>query len=366
MSRPIVIAAGGTGGHMFPALALAHELRLRGETVVLMTDQRTGDRARQLFAGMEVHVLPGAGIAGRGVLKAAGAVIALARGVRAAKKLLRRIDPAAVVGFGGYPSVPPVLAAKSLHPRRAILLHEQNAVMGRANRFLARKASLVALTFAQTGRVPDLVATLVTGIPVRDDFAVRAPDYAAPLAGRIEIAVIGGSLGARVFSTVVPLAIAKLPESLRQRLHITQQARAESVEEVREFYAGLGIAADVAPFFDDVAGILAQCHMLIARAGAATVFELAAIGRPAILVPLPGAIDDHQTENCRALVRAHAAIWMPEPMFTPELLAETLTQLLENPLRLAGMAQAALTQARPNAAADLADAVLAEIEKVAA
>lgn len=366
MSRPIVIAAGGTGGHMFPALALATELRLRGEQVVLMTDQRTGERARKLFAGMDVHVLPGAGIAGRGVLKAVAAVVALARGVRAAKRLLRRIDPAAVIGFGGYPSVPPVLAAKSLGSHPAILLHEQNAVMGRANRFLARRASLVALTFANTGRVPSQVETQVTGIPVRDDFNASMTHYAAPVIGTIELTVIGGSLGARVFSTVVPKAIAKLPQALLQRLHVTQQAREESVAEVSGIYDALGVAADVAPFFDDVAGILTRSHLLIGRSGAATVAEIAVMGRPSILIPLPGAIDDHQTENCRGLVTGHAAVWMPEPMFTPDLLAETLTQLFENPAKLAQMAQAAHSLARPHAAAELADAVLAEIEKVAA
>ena len=361
-SPRIVIAAGGTAGHMFPALALAQELRARGRNVALMTDSRAADRARALFPSAEIFVLPGAGLAGRGLLRGILALFALARGMMAARRIFRAVPTCAVVGFGGYPSVPPLLAARSLTPRPILLLHEQNAVLGRANRFLARRSDLLALSFAATQRIPAGANTEVTGNPVREEIAAHQGEhYDPPIAGPIRLLVLGGSLGASVFSEIVPAALALLHPDLRARLVVTQQARADSVEAVRAFYRQAKIEAEIAPFFADVAPLIAAAHLVISRSGASAVAELAAIGRPALLVPLPGAIDDHQTENCRPLVQQHGAIWMPQPMFTVPLLAQVLGQFLAEPARLAGMADAIHRLARPHAAEDLADLVEARI-----
>jgi len=354
----IVIAAGGTGGHMFPALALAQTLIERGRRVALITDVRTAERARALFTLGEVHVLPSAGLAGRGTLRGFLAVGTLARGALAARRVFLAAPPLAVIGFGGYPSVPPVLAARFLDRRPLILLHEQNAVLGRANRRLARFADLLALSFPTTERVPPGTKTAVTGNPVRSEIAERLGLPYLPLQfGPVRLLVLGGSLGAKIFSDVVPAAIARLPEDLRSRLIITQQARAEDVDNVRAAYRTAGIEAQVAPFFDDVAGLLADAHLVISRSGASSVAELAVIGRPSILVPLPGAIDDHQTANCKALVEHQGAIWLPQPMLNASLLSTLLDEFLTAPPRLAAMAAAAHDFARPNAARDLADLI---------
>jgi UDP-N-acetylglucosamine--N-acetylmuramyl-(pentapeptide) pyrophosphoryl-undecaprenol N-acetylglucosamine transferase len=364
MSGPIIIAAGGTGGHLFPALALAEALLARGFAVAIMTDLRTAAKTRELFTAGKVHVLPGAGIAGRDAWRAASAVLALARGWWAARKIMRATPPMAVIGFGGYPSVAPVLAARSLRPRPAILLHEQNAVLGRANRLLARFADALALSFPATKCVPNHIASQITGNPLRGAIlAARNSEYHAPIAGPIHLLILGGSLGAKVFSEMVPGALTKLNPVLRERLIVTQQARADSVEQVRTFYRNHHINAEVAPFFTDVAGLLARTHLVISRSGASSIAELTTTGRPSILVPLPGAIDDHQTENCRDLVQRQGAIWIPQPMFNQTMLAAILAGLLTDPAKLAAMAQNARAQALPDAANTLADLVQTTINQ---
>ncbi|HET6610095.1 MAG TPA: undecaprenyldiphospho-muramoylpentapeptide beta-N-acetylglucosaminyltransferase [Rhodopila sp.] len=355
----IVIAAGGTGGHFFPAEALAAELLARGHRVVLMTDTRSGAMKSKVFTGQEQYVLPGAGIAGRGLWRGIKAVFSLSAGVMKARRLLSRLNVAAVVGFGGYPCVAPILGAGLLRRRPALVLHEQNAVLGRANRFLARRVDRLALNFAGTERVPTEGGStpVVTGNPVRPAIMALADvPYTEP-SDRICLVVLGGSLGARVFSDIVPPALAALPEALRHRLILTQQCRAEDLERVRAAYAQSGIEADLSPFFPDVAERLSRAHLVIARAGASTVAELAVAGRPAILVPLPGAIDDHQSANARALAQAGAANVMPQPTFTSDTLAKTLTELLSAPATLSSMAAAARTQAQSDAASRLADLV---------
>ncbi|UFN47412.1 undecaprenyldiphospho-muramoylpentapeptide beta-N-acetylglucosaminyltransferase [Roseomonas sp. OT10] len=359
--RPYVIAAGGTGGHVFPAEALAAALVSRGERVVLMTDARSGALRSAAFAGAERFVLPGAGLAGRGVLRAARGALALARGTWRARALLAELHPAAVVGFGGYPCVPPILAARSLPAARrpALLLHEQNAVLGRANRFLADRVDLLALGFAGTARVPEQVATEVVGNPVRPALAeLSRAIYTAP-AESFRLLVLGGSLGARVFADVVPAAVAALPAELRARLSVTQQCRAEDLERTRAAYDATGVAAELSPFFTDVAALYAAAHLVVSRAGASSVAEIACAGRPAILVPLPHAIDDHQSANAAALARAGGALVMPQPSFTPAALAEALAERLQEPVLLLRAASAAASLARPDAAMRLADRVQA-------
>jgi len=351
VARPIVIAAGGTAGHFFPAEALGAELVARGHRIALMTDARSGGLDSGTFAGRERFVLRGAGIAGRGAWRGGKAALALAAGAAQARATLARIGAAAVVGFGGYPSVAPALGARLLRRPPPVLLHEQNAVLGRANRLLARYAAGLALSFATTERVPNAARSVLTGNPVRS--AIRWQPY-EPGA---RVLVLGGSLGARVFSDVVPAALAALPDALRCRLSVAQQCRPEDLDRVRATYDAAGIAAELAAFFPDVAERLAAASLVIARAGASTVAELAVAGRPSILVPLPGAIDDHQSANARALAEAGAAWVIPQASLTADVLGARIAAMLDDPAALARAAEAARAQARSDAAAKLADLV---------
>ena len=361
--RPIVIAAGGTGGHFFPAEALAAELAGRGQRVALMTDARSGGLNSPAFEGRERFVLAGSGIAGRGALRALKSAAALAAGTLQARSILARLRPAAIVGFGGYPCVAPVLASRLVSPRPAVILHEQNGVLGRANRWLCRHASVLAVSLPGTARIPAGTRAEVTGNPVRPAIAALAGAPYAPPTGEIRLLVLGGSLGARVFSDAVPPALALLPASLRARLRVTQQCRAEDLERVRAAHAQSGIAATLAPFFPDVAGLLRDAHLVIARAGASTVAELATIGRPSILVPLPGAIDDHQRANAAALAGPGGAIVIDQATLSPAMLAERLATLLADGETLACAAATAATAGRPDAASRLADLVETEIAR---
>ena len=349
--KPIVIAAGGTGGHFFPAEALAAELADRGHRIALMTDARAAAKLPESFQGREVHVLRGAGIAGRG-LRGVLAVARLAAGAVQARAILGRIDAAAIVGFGGYPTVAPVLATRLMRNPPPIVLHEQNAVLGRANRMLCGRADMLALSVPDTTRIPAGVRTVVTGNPVRPGFG----SVAAPGTDTV-ILVLGGSLGARIFSDAVPAALATLPPGLRTHLRVVQQCRPEDIERVGKSYAESGISAELSTFFTDMPTRMAQASLVIARAGASTVAELAVAGRPAVLVPLPGAIDDHQTANAQALAAAGAAWVIAQADIAA--LGHRLATLLVDPAALAKAGLAARSIAQPDAASRLADIVLA-------
>ncbi len=353
----IVIAAGGTGGHFFPAEALAAELGRRGHRITLMTDARSGGLNSAAFAAADTIVLRGAGIAGRGPVRAAAAAVSLAAGTLTARRLLETLRPAAIVGFGGYPSVAPILATRLMRRRPAIVLHEQNAVLGRANRVLARFADRLAVGLDGTRRVPAGAVAIVTGNPVRPAVAALAGAPYQPPAGDgpIRLLVTGGSLGARIFSDTVPAALAMLPPSLRIRLQVVQQCRAEDLDRVRAAYAALGVPAELSAFFPDIAERLRDAHFVVARAGASTVAELAAIGRPALLVPLPGAIDGHQSANAASVDAA--VLEQAEFAAKPGVLAEVLRQHLDCPDLLATRADAIAAHGRPHAAAALADLV---------
>ncbi len=355
--RPIVIAAGGTGGHFFPAEALASELIARGHRIALMTDARSGGLQSEVFAGHETFVLRGAGIAGRGVLRAVPAALALAAGTAQARNVLSTLNAAVIVGFGGYPCVAPVLASRLIRRRAAVVLHEQNAVLGRANRALARFADQLALGMDGTTRLPVGTATAVTGNPVRP--AVRANaglGYTPPTVdGLINLLVIGGSQGARVFSDAIPKTIALLPDDLRARLRIVQQCRPEDLDRVRAAYAAQAIHAELAAFFPDIAARLAAAHFVVARAGASTVAELCAVGRPALLVPLPGSIDQHQAHNAKA--SGADVLQQAEFEANPQALADALAACLPFPGLLAEKAQLVARAGIPNAAARLASLV---------
>lgn len=358
-NRPVVIAAGGTGGHFYPAEALAAELLLRGERVVLLTDARSGGLASPVFARAERHVVSGAGLSGRGVKRATQGGLALVRGVFEARRILRDVRPSAVVAFGGYPSVPPVLAAAMLFGARPrVILHEQNAVLGRANRFLSRYADLLALNFPNTLAVPAGVAVQVVGNPVRPAIVALHGQWYAPPAERIELLVLGGSLGAKIFGTLLPEALALLPEGLRERLHVTQQCRTDEIEQARQVFKNAGIEVELSPFFTDVASLLVKAHLVVTRAGASSVAEIAAAGRPAIFIPLPGAIDDHQRANADALAATGAALRLDQAGLTPALLAEKIETLLMSSESLTKMAAASAAYGRVDAAAKLADLVM--------
>lgn len=361
--RPIVIAAGGTGGHFFPAEALAAELAARGHRIALMTDARSGGLRSEAFAGRETFVLRGAGLAGRGALRAVRGALALAAGTAQARGILAGLNAAAIVGFGGYPSVSPVLASRLMRHRAAVVLHEQNAVLGRANRMLSRFADRLALGVAGTTLLPRRSAAVLTGNPVRPAIrALAGQGYEPPAAdGSIRLLVTGGSQGARVFSDAVPQAVRLLPDTLRGRLRIVQQCRPEDLERVHAAYLEMGVDAELSAFFPDMAERLAATHFVIARAGASTAAELGVAGRPALLVPLPGSIDSHQIYN--AIASGADLIEQSEFEDSPQVLAEALAVRLPYPELLAVKARAMAEHGIPDAAARLADLVEAEARK---
>lgn len=352
-SKHIVVAAGGTGGHMMPAHVVAAELTARGHRVTLMTDAR-GLRFPGLFDGVATRIVESAVPGGRnplGWLRMAGKVW---RGRADARAFMRAERVTAVVGFGGYPSLPPLLAALALG--RPAILHEQNAVLGRVNRLLARRAARVALSFSPTARLDPALdeRTVVTGLPVRDDVvAIGNAPYPAT-EGPIELFVVGGSQGATILSRVVPAAIGLLAPELRARLRVTQQCRPEDIAAVRATYAGQGTVAVLETYFADFAARLGRAHLVVARSGASTMAELGAAGRPAILVPFAAATDDHQAANAAAFVAAGAGPMLREGDFTPETCAAAIVSLATPTGALAKAAAAAKTTGHPDAGAALA------------
>ena len=357
----ILLAAGGTGGHLFPAEALAFELKARGWLVHLATDDRVG-RFTGNFPASSIHIVRSATIVSKNPLALARALWAIWRGVRQASAVIGRIRPEAVVGFGGYPTLPPVYAATRRHV--PTLIHEQNAVMGRANRALAGRVDAIAGGFLPQGEGAFGDKTVTTGNPVRPavlDAAMTA--YAPPGAGEpFRLLVFGGSQGAQFFSDTVPVAIAQLSPEQRARLVVTQQARADDVGRVKAAYAELEVAAEISPFFTDMAERVAAAHLVVSRSGASTVSEIAVIGRPALLVPYPYALDHDQAANAAALAAAGGAEVHQQSTLTPERIAELVGTLMDDPARLSAMAAAAKSAGRPDAArllADLTEAIAA-------
>ncbi len=351
-----VLAAGGTGGHLFPAQALASALGARGWRVVLATDERAQALADSFPAEKRIALTSATFRSGSG-LGMARAALAVGRGVLEARSALAQIDPAVVVGFGGYPSLPALIGA--ITQGRRTIIHEQNAVSGRANRLLAPHVTAVACAFPILLRArPSVQArAVVVGNPVRPEIVALAGRPYEPPSDVIRLLVTGGSQGARLLSQLVPAAVADLPESLRLRLKVQQQTRAEYLDEARRVYADALVRAELAPFFRDMAGRLAAAHLVIGRAGASTVSEIAITGRPSILIPLMISLDDDQGQNARVLVEAGAAEAAREDALTREVLTAALATLLSNPRRLARMAAAASRVAMPDAAERFADLV---------
>ena len=355
----ILLAAGGTGGHLFPAEALGVELIRRGFRVRLATDSRAL-RYSGLFSRDTIDVVPSETVRGRSPWSLARTGALLAAGTAVSLNLMRRLKPKAVVGFGGYPTLPPLLAARMFGVPG--IIHEANAVLGRANRFLSTRVSAIATSLPGVlDRDPALAGkTTTVGTPMRPAILTAAAvKYVLPEAGGpLRLLVVGGSQGARVMADIVPPAIERLEPALWSRLMLTQQVREEDMVRVRAVYDRLKISAELAPFFTDLPARLASHHLVISRSGAGTVAELAAIGRPSILVPLPGAIDQDQFANAGVLAQANGALRLPQTEFTPDRLAAEISAFAAEPGRLTAMAEAARTVGRLDAAERLADLVV--------
>jgi len=353
--KTFVLIAGGTGGHLFPAMALAQELIRRGHAVELMTDHRVESYGAD-FPARRIHIVPAATPSGRNPLKLIGAGMTIVRGIGTAWNVLRKLRPDAVIGFGGYPTFPPFVAANLLGIPG--VLHEQNAVMGRANRALARFADVLAMSFPETRFAENqTLEKVVTGNPVRDRVRPLAgkPYPALDQKGAIRLVVTGGSQGARALSDIVPAAIALLPDDLRHRLHILQQARAEDIERVAESYRQSRTSVELASFVADLPERIADAHLVIGRAGASTVTELCVIGRPAILIPLPGALDSDQKHNALFLQEGSGGWVAEQDTLSPQSLATRLHELLSDPDQLKRAASAAAALGKPRAVERLAD-----------
>ncbi len=357
VSRHYVLAAGGTGGHLIPAFALAIELERRGHHVALITDER-GAKIPGKPTSLTAHVLPAGRLTGNplGWFKGVSGIL---EGRRMALRLFDSFGPAAVVGFGGYPALPALLAATSA--RIPTVVHEQNAVLGRVNRFLAKRVDAIATAYREVDRLPEKLAGKVhlVGNPIRGEVLKLRDEPFPPFTpeGLLRVLVTGGSQGASVLSEVVPDGLAMLQPALRTRLQVTQQCRAEDIEAVRARYASHDIPAELGTYFEDMATRLADAHLFIGRAGASTVAELTAVGRPAILIPLPIATDDHQAANTREMVAAGGARMIRQDKFSAVELAKQIQAMAQRPETLATAAHAAWNCGYPNATADLADLV---------
>jgi UDP-N-acetylglucosamine--N-acetylmuramyl-(pentapeptide) pyrophosphoryl-undecaprenol N-acetylglucosamine transferase len=357
VTRHYVLAAGGTGGHLTPAFALAAELVARGHHVALVTDTRGAEiPGKPDF--LPAHVLP-AGRFGKNPLHWWSGLRAVLEGRSMARRLYETFQPGAVIGFGGYPALPALLAATA--DGIPAIIHEQNAVLGRVNRLLAGRVDAIATAYPEVARLKDKFApkTHLVGNPVRPEvLALRDQEFPPFTADSLlRVLVTGGSQGARVLSEVVPDGLAMLPPALRSRLQVTQQCRPEDLDAVRQRYASHDIPAELGTYFEDMQARLADAHLFIGRAGASTIAELTAVGRPAILVPLPIATDDHQAANVREMVKAGGARSIRQPKFTAAELAKQIQALAQHPETLANAAHAAWNCGRPDAAAKLADLV---------
>jgi len=351
----MIIAAGGTGGHMFPAQALAEAMLQKGWRVKLSTDARGARYTGGFPHVVEVEQIASATFARGGILAKLLVPFRIFGGIIGATIKMRREVPAIVVGFGGYPSIPAVAAAWIL--RRPRMLHEQNGVLGRVNRLFSKRVNAIACGTWPTD-LPNGIEGVFTGNPVRGEILQRAGSaYIAPGDYPMSMLVMGGSQGARILSDVVPEAIAMLPENLRKFLRVSHQARVEDQSRVQEFYASHGISADVQPFFNDVPSRMSEAQLVISRAGASSVADIAVIGRPSILIPYGAATGDHQSANARGLVGSDAAVLIPESRLDAASLSQQINDILSNPKAASQMAAAALGAGRPDATQRLVEMV---------
>ena len=359
MTHKILLAAGGTGGHMFPAQSLAENLKAKGWEVALMTDARGQKHSGRIPADKIIEV-QAASISPRKPIEAIKGIIKLAKGVAQAKAFIRHWKPDVVVGFGGYPAFPAMCAAQSM--KLPTILHEQNAVLGRVNRVFAAKANHVVSGFDVLEKVSPKAKVQSLGNPMRVQIMDAIPTSYEPPTGVINLLCVGGSLGARILSQTIPKAIALLPSELRGRIKVVQQTTESEVKTARTLYAEMGVEAICETFFSDIETHLAKAHYIIARAGASSVAEIALMGKPSLLIPLAIAMDDHQTINARSLEGHGAADILPESEFTPESVANILQDRLNDSNWLSSAAASARTLGRPNAAQDLAQLVIATLK----
>jgi len=360
MSGRILLASGGTGGHMFPAQALGEHLTAEGWKIALMTDSRGLKHAGKIPAETKIQV-QAASISPRRPFKAVGGIWKLLKGVATAKKFIKEWKPDIVVGFGGYPAFPAIRAAQSLG--LPTILHEQNAVLGRVNRVFAAKADAVVSGFDVLQKLPDGANWIPSGNPLRANIlSASSSKYVLPKKS-INLLIVGGSLGARLLSETVPAAIAMLPDDLRSRLLVVQQTRAESLKMAQDIYDAAGVKAECAPFFDNIEDHLCKAHYVIARAGASSVSEIMAMGLPSLLVPLAIAMDDHQSVNAQPLKNLGAADILPESEFTAESLKSILMERLNDSSWLESAAAAARSAAKPDATGALARLVIKTVQR---
>lgn len=348
----VILAAGGTGGHLFPAQALGETMVKRGYRIHLMTDERVRDYGKS-FPADDTHIIESASPSPKRPLS----LLKLFRGYRHAKSIMKKERPAAVVGFGGYPSFPPIYAAASLHIPSAV--HEQNAVLGRANKLLSRKANAVAASFGTMIGLPAAAKSkmTLTGNPVRAIALAQAAATYPAFTGKINLLVFGGSQGAKFFSDFMPEVFAALSEKLRTTISLTQQCRAEDIDAVQAAYSKLGVVCDLQSFFTDMPRRIAECHLVVSRSGASTIAELGVVGRPAILVPLPHAIDNDQLRNAQSFADAGAGWVCPQKDLVASEFAGFLVRLLSDEGQLKRAAESALGHGKPDAAERLADLV---------
>jgi len=366
MSLSVIIAAGGTGGHMIPAHSLCEELLRRGHRVTLLSDAR-GVRFPGLFEGADRHVLDSATASGANPVAWVRAAVAVWKGRAEGRRIARDAGANAVVGFGGYPSLPGLLAGISLG--LPSLIHEQNAVLGRVNRQLQARVSAIALTYADTARLKPAskAKATLTGNPVRTDIlSARDIPYEAPHGDApLRLLVVGGSQGARILARLVPEAVAQLPDAMRSRVKVEQQCRSEDLSSVAAAYSAAGVEADCQTYMADLPKRLAAAHLMISRAGASTMAELMAMGRPAILIPFAAATDDHQAANAAGYVAAGAGLMLPEAEASSAKLAGMILGFLKSPESLSAAAAAARASGLPDAASRLADLVEHEVRALA-
>lgn len=352
----LVLAAGGTGGHVFPAQAVAEEMLGREWRVSFWTDRRGAKFARGFPREVEIETFESTTPSRGSWVARAVAPAKIAAGVIKAAARIRRRHPAVVVGFGGYPAFPPVAAAWMTGTPR--MIHEQNGVLGRANRLLARRVDLVACGAVETA-IPDGIGAARTGNPVRADVLANAgAPFEIPSSGELRVLAVGGSQGAQAFDSIMPTAAGLLREEIRRRVRLTQQVRSENVETVRKQYQERSIECEVEPFFDDLPSRIAQAHIVVSRSGASTIAELCVVGRPSILIPFPAAANDHQTANATGMVNAGAAVMIRQTELTPELLAQEIGRILGDAGKASEMAEAAKRASKPSAAVELADAII--------
>jgi len=358
MANRLLLAAGGTGGHMFPAQALAENLKTRGWDIAMMTDARGKKHAGNIPADPIIEV-NAASITPRRPVAAIFGAIKLAKGVMQARKFISDWKPDVVVGFGGYPAFPAMRAAQGMGV--PTIIHEQNAVLGRVNRVFAAKALHVASGFEELQRLPQGANHICTGNPLREQIIKAIPKTYSPPKKDIHLLIVGGSLGAKIVSETMPVAIALLPEKMRNRVKVVQQTRSEYQEAARTIYKEAGVSAICETFFSDIENHLAKAHYIVGRAGASSVSEIAVMGKPSLLVPLKIAMDDHQTVNAASLMRLDAADILPESEFTPERVKTTLEARLNDSNWLERAAKQAKLAGRPDAAAELAKLAISAV-----